>query len=218
MKRINNGRGFTLIELLVVITIISILAGMLLTGLSKANGHAKKIVCVNNMKQIGVACYVYEGDNDKLPNFLGWLYTYRPESDPNYDTDEQDDALILKSPSQGLVFPYIKNEKTFLCPNDIQKQKFAKHSYIANCFSCHVKDSGQIKFPSQTMYFMEKTNCFPSNKESLNFWYEKPIFNHNNGTVLLKMDTHVEILNQKQFVSQSTNKSFWFPTSKDTYN
>lgn len=66
-----TSKGFTLIELLVVIAIIAILAAMLLPVLNRARAQGKTAVCMNHLKQLGLAVQFYAQDNN---DYYVWSY------------------------------------------------------------------------------------------------------------------------------------------------
>src|SRR5437762_1154872 len=92
--------GFTLIELLVVIAIIGVLLGLLLPAVQKVRESANRMVCQNNLKQIGMAVHLYHGSNDKFP--LG----SRNDRRSSWLTAPRTTYLIE-------LYPYLEQESTY---------------------------------------------------------------------------------------------------------
>ena len=130
--------GFTLIELLVVIAIIAILAAILFPVFAQAKDSAKQIVCMSNMKQLGLAARMYQGDADDH-----WfpLVRYEPrdgfadqqvwigyDNNNGYDTGQyvgNGSAPAVNPIRPGLIDTYLKNEGIKKCPKQPQEWQLA---------------------------------------------------------------------------------------------
>src|SRR5690242_14007402 len=97
--------GFTLIELLVVMAIISILISLLMPAVQKAREAANRTVCINNIRQLGLATLNFESAQKSLP----------PARIMRVNKHNDDDDLKLRGGATWAVYllPYMEQENAY---------------------------------------------------------------------------------------------------------
>ena len=142
-RRSHQSRAFTLVELLVVIAIIGVLVGMLMPAVQAARESARRTSCLNNIRQLVLACLNYESSRQRFPagsgpmnlqggalsNFGGsWLGEILPEMEMQSLADQiatgeggcpTNDAMTHKCAQQAIPVA------GFFCPSATSKSQMA---------------------------------------------------------------------------------------------
>ena len=109
--------GFTLIELLVVIAIIAVLIALLLPAVQSAREAARRIQCINNMKQMGLGCMNFESTNGKFPNDKSWTtscdLTANSQLDHGCSVGGHEQRPLAPGAWQTLILPYMEQSNIY---------------------------------------------------------------------------------------------------------
>jgi prepilin-type N-terminal cleavage/methylation domain-containing protein/prepilin-type processing-associated H-X9-DG protein len=132
MRKSLRRRGFTLVELLVVIGIIAVLMGILLPALNRARESGRRVQCLSNMRQLGMAFMMYVQENKGKFPAAGvetrpddWVYW-------NGGRNLKEGALVRYHGGQW-------NDALYTCPSDIvdnHRVPAYKFSYTVNWNIC----------------------------------------------------------------------------------
>jgi len=151
---VRSPKGFTLIELLVVIAIIALLLSILLPALKKSKKRAQMVVCRSNIRQIGIAAYLYAGANDTyIPRggaFGTWFKCFLPYLGQESNEGDYRNVKIYRCPSfpeKRQTVCFVVNSWTFDSNVDQQGHEIAEPTKY-NTF----------KNPVSTVYLADNEN------------------------------------------------------------
>ena len=148
-----SGRGFTLIELLVVIAIIAILAAMLLPALSRSKQSAKRIVCVNHLKQLALATVMYVMENENY-----YPSSNSPDKWPQATRPGYDNLRLLVCPDDtSITYAATNTASADLAPRSFLINAWTDYfDLLPQPVASEVMPESVIQDPSETILFGEK--------------------------------------------------------------
>ena len=200
----DSGKGFTLIELLVVISIISLLISLLMPALKQARESARKVSCMSNLKQIGIAARMYAEDNGQWLPHAGYTYN-NTASGPYIGWTAQ----LSRYLNVSSMTAYQLNHGVFQCPSQTNPSSgypgygdngfyggygwnYVRLGYIPNHRLENTINLTQVRNPTKTLMAGDTSDEYINSFDpSRVFFLYGNAFRHSDGGNYLWVDGHV---------------------------
>ena len=202
-------RGFTLIELLVVIAIIAILMAILMPALNRAKEQGKRIVCLNNVKQLSLAWIIYMDDYDgrimngdgghNHGNEIAWVQQAWPGNYGTPGVEPLPQYVQEKAIRDGSMWPYVKDLDLYRCPTGFRGE-YITYSVMDSMNAYPqpseprgrgdvqrliIKNRSQLKHAAYRIVFIDEGWVTPDSyavHSNSGTWWDDPTVRHGDGT------------------------------------
>ncbi len=210
-----TGRGFAITGIVTPVLGLVPLMVILMPALSRPKDHAKRVVCLSNLKQLSLAWLMYADENDDLlvngaigssnmnmswgdhTNEVAWVDARGTEWQ---NLKEQEDAIRA-----GALWPYVNNLTIYRCPTGrngaaltyaiMFSMNAVNHPPTQGVSGAYIKKRNEITNPSSRLVFIDEGWMTPEAfavHYDTELWWDDPPARHSDGTTISFADGHAE--------------------------
>jgi hypothetical protein len=213
-----TGKGFAIAGIIVPVFSFVLMIAILMPALFRARAQAKRVICLNNLKQLSLAWYIYADENDtRIVNGVagqqgenGLSWTGRDWSSDYLSVQPLSKREQIQAIQDGALWQYCCSKEMYRCPSGlpghlrtysiVDSMNGIEREGTEEKQDVYIKTRTQIRRPASRIVFIDVGQIIPETYSvyyDRQQWWDQPPLRHNNGTTLSYADEHAEYLKWK---------------------
>lgn len=210
---ITTGKGFAITGIIVPVISFALMIAILLPALSRVKAQAKRVVCLNNLRQLSLAWIIYSDENDfhivngaagqQRANELFW-------TGRDWSSDMMSEQLLsereqIQAIHNGALWQYCRSKEIYRCPAGLSGH-LRTYSIVDSMngiaregteekLGVYIKKRTQIRQPALRIVFIDVGQVIPETYAvyyDQQKWWDQPPVRHDDGTTVSFADGHSE--------------------------